>query len=304
MQREWTNTGDDYIDSLATNGDPLEYLICRDFEALNLVLQPYSKVWKNHILQRRVGGGAFLVDKWQEFGGRHYTALIRLHHAKCAKDEIIQLCSEIELEDYRRLLKVHSACATFWDNLGASIDNFMKARIEAKKLLSNESVKRITKEKCDRCGAEKQDSKFLGKTLSPVEYPKLDFAFQRRNQFIHSIIVPHQIHNGEIFFNLKHFDDETTKWSNEGYSKQELGSKIEEDWFAILKDFANAWEALYSYLQEHDLGSPFEQNSAQTWGTRSLKNISITSQMDELSPIGQDIFSPSPSGVSGYRGQD
>lgn len=291
MQREWTRTGDDCLDALATKGDPLECLICQDFEALNLVIQPYSTVWKDHIKPRRKVGGAFLVDEWQEFGGRHYTALIRLHHAMCARDEIVQLC--MEEASYLSLLKVHSACATFWDNLGASIDNFMKARIEAKKILETASVKRISKEKFDSCGATKQDAKFQGRTVSDFEQPYLSYAFQRRNQFMHSIIVPHAIQDGEIVFDLRHYDDEKTKWEIEAYSKQGLGSKIEDDWSNILTEFGNAWGALYSYLQEHDKNRPVEQHSEDTWSGVSAPNYSTARENNPLS----GIEPPKPSGA-------
>lgn len=297
MQNEWATTGDDYLDSLATRGDPLERLICDDFEPLNLVLQPYSKIWKDHILHRRIEGGAFLSQDWQEFGGRHYTALIRLHHAMCAKNEIMHYCTETEMDNYLRLLKVHSACSTFWDNLGASIDNFKKARTEAKKLLESVSVKRPAQDKCHLCGAVKPDSKFEGKTLSSLEYPKLEYAFQRRNQFIHSIIVPHQIQDGEIVFDLKHFDDETTTWRNEGYSKQELGSKIEDDWSAIVIEFGNAWGKLYSYLREHDKQRPTEQNSEQTLGNAAATYTVIGAENVTLSG-GQKMILPNPSGFT------
>ncbi|MES2463065.1 MAG: hypothetical protein V4671_20970 [Armatimonadota bacterium] len=199
----------------------------------------------------------------------------------------------MEEGSYLMLLKVHSTCATFWDNLGASIDNFMKARIEAKKLLEAVSVKRISKEKCENCGAARQDSKFQGKTLSDLDHPKLNYAFQRRNQFMHSIIVPHEIQNGEIVFDLRHFNDETTRWSNEGYSKQELGSKIEDDWSNIVTEFGNAWGALYNYLQEHDENRPVEQDSGHTWGGASAPNNSTTSENSSLS----GICLPNPSGA-------
>lgn len=298
MQNEWATTGDEYLDSLATCGDPLERLICGDFQSLNLVLQPYSKIWKDHILHRRVEGGAFLIEEWQEFGGRHYTALIRLHHAMWAKDEIMQLCSEAEMDGYFKLLKVHSACANFWDNLGASIDNFMKAKTEAKKLLESTSVKRVPKAKCDHCGAVKPDSKFEGKTLSSLEHPKLDYAFQRRNQFIHSIIVPHQIQNGEIIFDLKHFDDETTTWRNEGYCRQELGSKIQEDWAAIITEFGNSWGALYSYLQQHDKDRPIKQTQGKILGSVT-PNYKLTESSNSALSGGREVIlssDPDPSG--------
>jgi hypothetical protein len=262
MQIEWKSTGDDCLDSLATQGDSLEREICCDCWPLFLAIQPYSRIWKNHILPRRVGDGAFLTDDWQEFGGRHYTALIRLHHAYCAKEEIVQLCNEAG--DYSKLLRVHSACTAFWNNIGASIDNFMNARSAAKKLMERVSEKRNLQNKCEACGGVIKDLKFEGKTVPALDYPHLDYAFQRRNQFIHSIVVPHDIVGDKIVFGLEHFDDEVTKWSSMAFSKQELGSKIEADWNDVLKQIGNAWESLYSYLQEHDKVRPIEKHSTES----------------------------------------
>ena len=246
-------TGDEHLDKLHQIGDPLERLICEDFASLQNVLLPYSRVWGGHIEPRRKGDGALLQEEWQKFGGRHYTALIRLHHAMTAKNQILELCdAEIQDEDYERLLEVHSACTSLWDNLGAAIDNFVRAREEAKRVLGVGIAKRKASSNCDACGAIESDEDFEARALSPETNPKLYYAFQRRHQFIHSIIVPQKIEGGMIVFNLTHLKQVATDWTEEEIRYECVDSKIKTDWEDILIEFGNEWAALHSWLSEKD----------------------------------------------------
>lgn len=290
-------TGDQKLDNLHQYGDPLESLICEDLESLQIILIPYSQVWSGHIRPHRKEDGAFLDEKWQKFGARHYTALVRLHHAMVAKNQILDLCkSDIMDDDYALLLQVHSACAGFYDNLGAAIDNFVRAREEAQKALSIEAAKRKEKTECKECGAVMGDEKFAARTLSSAESPTLFYAFERRHQFIHSIIVPQKIVGGEILFNLKHFDDVATDWLEDRVDYTRIDSKIQSDWESILSEFGNRWGRLYSLLQEHDKIQLGSQASAPV-GVKS--NDAMPPKQVDFSSLSGQSLTASP--LSGSR---
>lgn len=256
-------TGDEHLDKLHKIGDPLERLICEDLESLQNVLLPYARVWAGHIEPRRKDEGALLQAEWQKFGGRHYTALIRLHHAYAAKNQILELCNEeIRDDNYERLLEVHSACTSLWDNLGAAIDNFVRAREEARRVLGIGVGKRKTNSKCGTCGANESEENFEARALSPEANPKLYYAFQRRHQFIHSIIVPQKIEGGMIVFNLTHFKQIATDWTEEEMRYECIDSKMQRDWDEILLEFGNEWAALSSWLAEKDEPRPANASSA------------------------------------------
>jgi hypothetical protein len=246
-------TGDSNLDKLEAKGDPLERLICHEFSSLDKILLPYSKIWANHVYPRRVGDGALLTEPWQGFGGCHYTALVRLHHALIAKNKILKLTeTEAKENDVALVLAVHAACATFWDNLGAAIDNFVHAKVEAKKALGIGVEKRQEKQKCPTCGAEKTEEKVAARTLSDKGNPKLFYAFERRHQFIHSILVPQQIKDGMIVFNLRHYDDAATDWVKNEIVFQNIDTQIELDWSEVLSEFGDSWEKFYSWLHDQD----------------------------------------------------
>lgn len=258
-------TGDSDFDKLQAEGDALEILICREFDDLQKVLLPYARVWSRHIYPRRIGNGTFLRDESQPFGGCHYTALVRLHHALVAKRNIVSLCEESELfyenkatwDDYSRLLQLHAACATFWDNFGASIDNFVHAREEAKKLFAVPIEKRKENPACPKCGLKPEPKKKLvARTLSPYENPLMHYAFERRHQFIHSILVPARIENGKLRFNVRHYDDTSTNWSRDIQEMKDVAVKIEEDWEKVLTEYGNTWAGFFSWMQQQDVQAP------------------------------------------------
>jgi hypothetical protein len=236
---------DQNLNLLATQGDPLERLICRDFDSLALVLASYASIWARHIYPRRIRNGAFIVNEWLPFAGRHYTALLRLHHAFIARRTIVSLCHEASAEidsgikegAYARLLEIHSSCAAFWENLGASIDNFFEAKREATKLLFP---------KAEILQGHR------GRTVSEVRNPKLYYAFGRRSQFIHSILVPVKLEDGMVTFNLVHYDDENTNWHVDREVMQNIDSQIENDWASVLVEFGNEWAGFSSWLDEND----------------------------------------------------
>jgi hypothetical protein len=199
------------------------------------------------------------------FAGCHYTALVRLHHALMAKREIIATCKKAEEsgkhdateEDYFRLLSVHAACTSFWDNLGASIDNFVHAQEEAKTALALKREKRQEIPACPKCGAKPEPKeKFVARTLSQAKNPKLYYAFERRHQFIHSILVPHRIDGGMIVFNLRHYDDAATDWSKDVQVLQDIDSQIQKDWDEVLAEFGATWSAFDAWINAEDKDCP------------------------------------------------
>jgi DNA-directed RNA polymerase subunit M/transcription elongation factor TFIIS len=258
-------TGDKDFDRLQTKGDPLEVLICRELDELSLILLPYARVWSRHIFPRRIADGSEVVPEWMPFAGCHYTALVRLHHALSAKRKIIAVCKKAEEsgkheateEDYTRLLSVHAACTSFWDNLGASIDNFVHAQEEAKTALAFKKEKRQEISACPKCGAKAElKEKFVARTLSQAKNPKLYYAFERRHQFIHSILIPHRIEGGMIVFNLRHYDDAATDWSKDVYVWQNIDSQIQKDWDEVMAEFGATWSAFDAWIQANDKDHP------------------------------------------------
>lgn len=241
------------FDILKDKGDPLEKLICEDFDSLHLVLHPYAQVWAAYISPRRKGDGSFLEEKWQKFGGHHYTALIRLHHALNAKKEILELCKdEIDEKDYNRLLRVHSLCTTFWDNLGAAIDNFSRLKVEANRALELSNGKRKKVTQCETCGEKPKNETQFARSLSLIENQNLHYHYERRNQYIHSIIVPKRITDRIIAFNILHYQDTSTDWTETKEKFDSVDSKLEQDWEVALVELSNSWHALYSWLQQND----------------------------------------------------
>ena len=228
-------------------GDPLEKLICQAVEPLFPVLSPYARVWAHHIYLRRIGDGSQVVAEWMSFGGSHNTALIRLYHAYRAKEHLPALCKKAEevkdrkptAEDYSLLLEVHATCAAFWENLGSAVDNFFRAWADAKKAL-NLKVK-------PREGEENEPTS--GKTVSDLTYPKLNHAYARRTQFIHSRLVPKRLEDGMIVFNLRHYDDEKTVWLPETEEIESIDTQVAKDWNEVLNELGSAWERFFSWIQ-------------------------------------------------------
>jgi hypothetical protein len=244
---------DSNMQRLAQEGDPFERLISGESVSLFQVLSPYARVWLHHIFPRRVGDGSHIVEEWQPFASSHYTALIRLYHAYCSKKELISLCTlaqkvdhnKTTAQDYELLLRIHSTCAAFWENLGSSIDNFAHAWDDARRLFLVNA----------KTVGENGDEKISGRTISPDEFPQLSYAFDRRTQFIHSVLVPKKFLDGQVIFNLRHYDEEKTTWLKGVEEIEAIDTQIETDWESILKEFGGAWEKLYSWVQSRDKDS-------------------------------------------------
>lgn len=244
---------DPALQLLQEKGDPLEIVISQCRDALFPVLSPYARIWCNHIIHRRVGDGSRLVDEWMAFGSDHYTSLIRLYHAFSAKESLLNQCKraeackgrELTSDDYTLLLEVHATCAAFWENLGSTVDNLAHAWDDARRILLGNAKKP---------GATEDDEQFSFKAISRERYSMLNYAYDRRTQFIHSALVPKRLEDGIIAFNLRHYDSERTDWLTGADECEFVEKKISDDWTAVLKELGQAWERLFSWLQAKDEG--------------------------------------------------
>ena len=236
-------------------GDPLEKIICRAVEPLFPVISPYARVWAQHIYPRRIGDGSQVITDWMPFAGSHYTALIRLYHAYCAKQQLLAQCKHAEImknqkptvDDYTLLLEVHATCAAFWENLGSAVDNFGHVWDDARRILLGNAKK---------AGATEGDEPISYKDISREKYPLLNYAYDRRTQFIHSVLVPNRFQEGLVVFNLRHYDAKATVWLTDTETIEAIDYKVAQDWPDVLKELGLAWERLFSWLQSKDKSRP------------------------------------------------
>jgi hypothetical protein len=282
---------------LEKDGDPLEILICQARDQLFPVLSPYARVWAQHVFPRRVGDGSLLVDEWMPFGSDHYTALIRLHHAYCAKGRLLALCKKAEevkdrkptADDYALLLHVHATCAAFWENLGSAIDNFAHVWDDARRILLGNAK---------NPGTTEGDEPIAFKGISADRYPLLNYAYDRRTQFIHSALVPKRFVDGMVVFNLRHYDDKATDWLPETEVIEAVDAQIVKEWEAVLKELGLAWERLFSWLQSKDKKRP--EAKVEQLRAEAFASIRYADQSDRgFPPANAAItFTTPPSGSS------
>ncbi len=268
--------GDPNLALLHDAGDPLEKLICQSVEPLFPVLSPYARVWAHHIYPRRIGDGSQIVAEWMPFGGSHYTALIRLFEAYRSKKRLLSLCKKAEevkgrnptADDYALLLEIHAATAAFWENLGSAVDNFGHVWDDARRILLGNAK---------NPGATKGDEPISYKNISRDRYPLMNYAYDRRTQFIHSALVPKRFEDGQVIFNLRHYDAKTTEWLPDTEVIEAIDDKVVKDWDVVIKELGVAWERLFSWLQAKDTDRPEikkeEQYSATSDTPLSASNL-------------------------------
>lgn len=267
------------LDLLKAEGDWFEVLICSEKEHLDLVLLPYAEVWAHHLRSKRINGGAQLQPEWMPFGGSHYTALIRLHHAHRAKQKIMELCrhfqsvpnGNLKEGDYAVLLDIHAACAAFWENLGSTIDNLRCAFFEAMRVVGDKSIDWKRGKVCAECG-QSLEPQFKTKAgpLRASDLPALYRAYQRRTQFIHSRLVTKVVDSGRVFFNAMDYSDENTKWPAEEVKPARLEEVLEQGWTEVLQELSSEWWTLHSWLQKHDKKSVAEGFTSFSTETKPL----------------------------------
>ena len=210
------------IPVLERSGDPLEREICRHEEDLRIVLQPYSEIWFNHVFVRRIGNGSRVAKEWMNFAGSHYSAIMRVYHALVSLRRLDQLAiAQIpETETGEFLLKVHQHWASYWEHIGSAIDNLALAFEDCQPpIIKVEARKELT-----------------GK------YSEIEYAYNRRTQFIHSRIVPAIVRDGIVTFRIRttertyrHLEPKESRWDFPYDSELVLGEVLPEEWGGVLE---------------------------------------------------------------------
>ena len=222
---------------LATRGDPLERVIAQAWKAIPLVLNPYAGIWAHHVYPRRNPHNAGVVtDAWMPFAGSHYTAIVRTYHAFQKWERIQFICDEFAKGSRagELLLEAHEVFASFWEHIGTAIDNLAHSFEDAP------------------CIEKENGSKYV-----QIYYPKVDEAYDRRTQFIHSRLIPLGVDDGMVFFNSELFKTKDTNWTERIIRPTIAADYYKDIWESFLKDMADLWSHLEKWLRDVDEG-PFK----------------------------------------------
>jgi hypothetical protein len=225
------------IDLLRTRGDPLERVIVDSWATISQVLNPYAGVWAHHVYPRRNPHNPSVVtDAWMPFTGSHYTAIVRVYHALKKWERIQFICHEFAAgsKSGELLLEAHEVFASFWEHIGTAIDNLARCFEDAP------------------CINKENGSKYV-----QIHYKKVDEAYDRRTQFIHSRLVPMGVDGGMLFFNSELFKQKNTNW-REKFVRPTIATDYYEDvWTSFMKDMSDLWSHLLEWLRNVDNG-PFK----------------------------------------------
>lgn len=231
----------DTIPVLARSGDPIEKEICKHVDALRLVLQPYSEVWFNHVMLRREGDNSRVEKDWMNFAGSHYSALLRVYHAWKALQKLNEYAAhEVPADRVGAfLLDVHQEWAAFWEHIGSAIDNLA--------LACQDSVPPVIKDDAREVLMKGDD--------------QINYAYNRRTQFIHSRIVPATIHEGIVTFRIRiaeqrhrHLEPKESRWDLPYDQELVLGDVLPKEWDIFLRAMEKNWYWLLSRLRDVDEG--------------------------------------------------
>jgi hypothetical protein len=174
------------------------------------------------------------------FAGSHYTALISLYHAMQSKNNIERIAEQLleGPEKAELLLDAHLASATFWESLGACIDNLALAFEDADLIMTLVDEDDI-----------EQEGK-AGRKHVKVKYPVLGSAYDRRTQFIHSRLVPQKIKDGALTFNVRLLQTKATDWPTKHGVQEEFVQDFHTDfWHDCLSQLGDAWKHLHNWLK-------------------------------------------------------
>lgn len=277
-----TNEWEANLRLLEKRGDPLEQLIlrtARDPESFDQILYQYASVWTHHVFARRLPNNPSRVpDEWMRFAGSHYTSLFRAYSAWRKLPEIQNVCRQFadKKGDAESLFQVHDVTASFWWNLGASIDNLLRAADDAPPL---------------KKGAIRRE-----------DHKELADAYNYRSQYIHSrLVVGAPDTDGLLHFNLELLEGHGADWSLGKYRAEYYEDFYPKAWKDFCQSATQAWAKLGSLLLEYDddrtvlnveevlLIEPVGRFDFR--GTSPISNVTI----EEYSP---EYFSMLPSGVS------
>jgi hypothetical protein len=224
------------IDLLRTSGDPLERVIVNHWAEIHDVLNPYAGIWAHHVFPRRNPNKPNVcTDAWMPFAGSHYTAIVRVFHAFQKWQRIQHLCDEFAAghKSGELLLEAHEVFAAFWEHVGTAIDNLARCF---------EDAPPIDKE---------NGSKYV-----QIHYQKVDEAYDRRTQFIHSRLVPMGVDGDMLFFNFEHFKTKDTNWTEKFIRPTIAADYYKDVWTAFIRDLSGLWSHLEQWLRDVDEG-PF-----------------------------------------------
>lgn len=234
---------DDRILDLEKYGDPLEQEICRHVDQLRVVLQPYTEVWFNHIVVRRIKDNSCVEEAWMNFAGSHYSAILRVFHAYRSLNVLNNYAlREVTKDDLGVfLLDVHREWASFWENIGSAIDNLALAFQDSIPPMIKDDARDVLTDK----------------------YEDLGYAYDRRTQFIHSRIVPASSRDGLLTFRVRttdrthrHLEPKETNWDLPYDKELAIGDVLPEEWNKFLVAMSNAWYWLVSELRSKDQSRP------------------------------------------------
>jgi hypothetical protein len=281
-------SSDRHVDLLMLRGDPLERVIASYRADLSQVVYPYAGIWCEFILPKRLPENPSRVDEeWMPFAGSHYTAFIRLYHAFRSFKRLQENVAAIEggQDSAEFLLDAHAETASFWEHIGSVIDNLGMCYIDA-------GIRVDTTD---------------GKVIVAPHDSWLDWAYDRRSQFVHSRIVPKGVFdNDTVYFNLRYFDSKNGPWPPKYDAERVVSEYYKTVWKDFLTHIGNEWFTLYTRMQER-IGSALDIRVIDLppldWGKVRPGEIRITGgptppstiEIDEKYP-GGDWFIP-PSGT-------
>lgn len=170
-----------------------------------------------------------------QFGGAHYTAIVRVYHAWQEVTGLRDLYAcDNQGVDGHLLHLIHRACSSLWWNLGSAIDNLGKVLEDAPPI--------------------KLEG---GKSYLTERYQPLKYAYDRRTQAIHSRLIPIGVDGGlPTFFSDHMLAAKYTDWTSK-FSQQEVVQDFyEKAWSEFLPAMGNAWWHVFSMMQERDVDRP------------------------------------------------
>ena len=279
---------DDTIPVLAKYGDPLEQEICRHVDQLRIVLQPYSEVWFNHVVVRRVDDNSQVEEAWMNFAGSHYSAILRVFHAYrslCTLNDYA--LREVTADDVGKfLLDVHREWASFWENIGSAIDNLA--------LAFQDSVPPVLKDDA--------------RDVLTGKYADIGYAYDRRTQFIHSRIVPAYSHDGLLTFRVRteerkqrQLEPKESNWGLPYDGELAIGDILPKEWDRFLLAMKDAWCWLVSELRSKDHGrtKAVEANFPDTSLAEFQRRIASDPEKYDANDndLPKVMFAPPPSGT-------
>jgi hypothetical protein len=173
------------------------------------------------------------------FAGSHYSAIVRVFHARDAlkKLEPLVLCQPKDEDLGRILLDVHREWASFWEHIGSSVDNLA--------LAFQDSVPPIIKGD--------------GREVLMRKYEGVAYAYNRRTQFIHSRIVPAMVKDDMVQFRARiterrepRIEPKESRWDLPYDSEHVLGDILEAEWNKFITVMTDVWSWLRTELGDRD----------------------------------------------------